>query len=700
MATLAQNLSLSGLQKTLKRGELLFALGIIGILVALILPMPQWLLDIALAFSLAFSILVLMTVLFIERPLEFSSFPTVLLVSTMLRLALNVASTRLILTHGHEGEHAAGRVIEAFGEFVMAGNYVIGLIVFAILVIVNFVVITKGSGRIAEVSARFTLDAMPGKQMAIDADLSAGIINEEESKRRREILEEESNFFGAMDGAAKFVRGDAIAGLLITFINIIGGMIIGIAQKGLDFTHAAQTYTVLTVGDGLVSQMPALIISTGAGMLVSKVGTTGSAEKALFGQLSAYPTALGISSFLMGTLALVPGIPAMPFLMLAGAVGFLAWKVSENAAQSKEQSIQAAESSAAAASTAISPEQALAEVLRIDQIRLEIGYGLIKMVGDDKTHGLMEQIRILRKQLAGELGFVIPAVRIQDNLQLGTTSYAIYIKDLESARGDIRPNMLLVMNPENHQINMGGEPTREPTFGLPAMWVPQSMREEAETKGYTVVDANTVLTTHLAEIIKDNVQELLSFSEVQKILEDLERTHAKLLTDMIPTQISYSGVQRVLQNLLAERISIRDVATIMEGIAEACTTTRNLTLITEHVRTRLARQLSLNHLNSDGVLPLITLAPEWEKGFADSLVGEGDTRQLAMAPLRLQEFIRQVKQVFDQQLAAGETPVLLTTPMIRPYVRSVIERFRPATIVMSQNEIYPKVRLKTVAQIV
>jgi flagellar biosynthesis protein FlhA len=684
------------LREVLRRGEIALALGVISILVVLILPMPAWLLDVCLALSITFSVLILMTVLFIERPLDFSSFPTVLLIATMLRLALNLASTRLILANGHEGPAAAGRVIEAFGQFVMSGNFVIGLIVFAILVLVNFVVITKGSGRIAEVSARFSLDAMPGKQMAIDADLSAGLIDEAEARARRKMLEDESAFFGAMDGAAKFVRGDAVAGLVITFINIIGGIIIGVAQQELSLAEASHTYTVLTVGDGLVSQIPALIVSTGAGILVSKAGATGSADKALFGQLGGYPSALGLSSFLMVALSLLPGIPMVPFLALAGLTGAAAWMLTRRRAQA-ETAAATAEAEQAAKAPVL--EEPISTALQIDNIRLELGYGLLPLINSERGQRLTDQIKSLRRQLAMELGFVLPSVRIQDNLQLPANTYVVRIKEIEAGRGELRPNMILVMDPRGEKIGLPGEETVEPTFGLPAMWVDPGAREEALFRGYTVVDPATVITTHLTEVVKDNMAELLSHAETQKLLDELPKDHQKLVADTIPSQISVGGVQRVLQNLLSERVSIRDLPSILEGISEACGYTRNISAITEHVRARLARQISDAAADANGVVPLITLSPEWEQAFADAIQGEGDDRQLAMPPSQLQQFITAVRQTFERHAMMGETPVLLTSPAIRPFVRSIIERFRPVTVVMSQNEIHARARIKTLGQI-
>ena len=688
-----------GLVNLLKRGDLIFALGVIGILVVLILPMPTWLLDMSLAFSITFSVLILMTAIFIEKPLDFNSFPTVLLLATMIRLALNLASTRLILAEGHTGTDAAGQVIQAFGGFVMQVNFVIGIIVFSILVIVNFIVITKGSGRIAEVAARFTLDAMPGKQMAIDADLSSGLIDEDDARSRRKNLEDESTFFGAMDGASKFVRGDAIAGLLITLINVLGGMIIGVAQNDLTFAKAADTYTRLTVGDGLVSQIPALIVSTAAGMMVTKAGITGPTEATLFRQLGGQPKTLGLSSFLLVGLAAMPGIPAFPFLLLAFITGTMGFVVTARDKSRAEEAIKALEETTPEPSKAA--EEPIATALRIDYLRLELGYGLLSLINapSEKGQRLTDQIKALRRQLASEMGFVMPSVRIQDNMQLPANTYVIRVKEIESGRGDLRPSMLLVMDPRGEEITLAGEKTLEPTFGLPAMWIEDSNREEALFRGYTVVDPATVVTTHLTEIIKDNMDDLLSYAETQKLLDELDKEQQKLVDSIVPGTISLGGLQRVLQNLLAERVSIRDLPTILEGVAEACAGTRNVMLITEHVRARLARQISDANVNDQGFIPLVTLSPPWEQAFAESIVGPEDDKQLSMAPSKLQEFISALRTNFERQAMMGESPVLLTSPAIRPYVRSIVERFRPMTVVMSQNEIHPKAKIKTVGQV-
>jgi flagellar biosynthesis protein FlhA len=679
----------------LRRSDIGLAVAMMAILVVLILPLPALLLDFSLAISITFSVLILMTALFIQAPLEFSAFPTVLLIATMLRLALNLASTRLILAHGHEGTAAAGHVIEAFGGFVMGGNFVIGIIVFTILVIVNFVVITKGSGRIAEVAARFHLDAMPGKQMAIDADLSAGLIDEKEARRRRKNLEDESGFFGAMDGASKFVRGDAIAGLLVVLINVIGGMIIGILQQNLSFADAAHAYTLLTVGDGLVTQVPALIVSISAGLLVSKAGVTGAADKALLSQLSSYPKALGMSAAVMMVMSLLPGIPMIPFLILGGGTASLAYTINR-----RNKLAIAAETKKTEVAQAAPVEEPMSAALKMDDLKIELGYALLPLVNaPDGSDRLTEQIKALRRSLAIEMGFVMPAVRILDNVQLDANSYVIKIKEVEAGTGKVWHGQYMVMDPAGNQVTLPGVHTTEPTFGLPATWIDAALKEEASVKGYTVVDAATVLATHLTELIKANMSELLSYGEVQKLIKELPKEQSELIKDIVPSLITISGIQRVLQILLAERVSIRDLATILEGIADGLGTTRNPAMLAEHVRARLARQLCAQHTTGVGHLPIIALTAKWEQAFAESIVGQGDDRSLAMQPSRLTEFINLVREKFEQAARDGEAPVLVTSPSIRPFVRGIIERFRAQTSVMAQSEIHPRARLKTVASI-
>ncbi len=688
-----------GLARRLARGDIAMGVGVLALLVMLLLPMPRALLDFALAISICFSVLILMTALFIKSPLEFTAFPAILLIATMLRLGLNVASTRLILSEGSNGTEAAGDIIEAFGNFVMQGNFVIGIIVFIILVIVNFVVITKGSGRIAEVAARFTLDAMPGKQMAIDADLSSGLITEQEAKQRRKDLEDQSNFFGAMDGASKFVRGDAIAGILITSINLIGGMIIGVAQSGMEFGDAASTYSTLTIGDGLVSQIPALIVSLAAGLLVSKAGVEGEADKAVFGQLSANPSAMGMVAGAALAVGLLPGMPLLPFAGLAAGAGAIAFFGARGQQRSADEDALAEATAQQEQADAARSEAPIEDTLHIDELKIELGYALLPLINDVEGRRLTDQVKALRKNLAQETGFVLPSVRIVDNMQFSGEQYAIKVKEMDAGAGDLKMNHLLAMDPTGAQVDLPGTHVKEPAFGLPATWIEETLREEATFRGYTLVDPAAVLVTHLTEILRDNMADLLSYSETEKLLDSLPKEHKKLLDEITPGQISRAGVQRVLQNLLKERVSIRDLPAIIEGVAEASGATQNLDAVTEHVRARLSRQICYANRGPDGMLPVLSLTPQWEQAFAEALVGEGERRQLALAPSKLRDFVAQVRDGFDRAGAAGDVPVLLTSPQIRPYVRSLAERFRPQTVIMSQNEIHPSARLKTVGQV-
>ena len=686
--------AMAGLQGQLKRyglgTDIGLALAVVALLSVLILPLPTFILDLGLALSVTMSVLVLMVAMFLARPLDFTSFPTLLLLTTLLRLSLNVATTRLILSHGNEGPNSAGHVVAAFGGFLMGGDVVIGLILFSILLVVNFMVITKGSGRIAEVAARFSLDAMPGKQMAIDSDMSSGMIDEATARRRRKDLEAESGFYGAMDGAAKFVRGDAIASLIITSINIVGGLAIGLVRHGLPFSEAASTYTTLTVGDGLVSQIPALLVSTAAGIVVTKGGMEGTADVALMRQLGGNAKPLAMAAGAAAVLALMPGLPAIPFLALAGLAGGGAWL------RHKSPIVDEVVSAPAPPPPSEPP---ISEALRIDMIRLELGYGLLGLAGGEAPR-LTEQIRQMRRALASEMGFVIPPVRIQDNMQLGADSYCVRIKEIEAGRGELRANLFLVMDPQGGVPDLAGEATTEPAFGLPALWIDPGLRDEAVFRGCTVVDPSSVLATHLTELIKQTMSELLSFAETQKLLDDLPREQQKLIGELIPQQISIGGVQRVLQMLLAERVSIRDLPTILEGIQEACAgQTRAMVAIVSHVRTRLARQISDSHMGQAGYIPLVTLSPEWENAFAEALSGPADDRQLAMAPSRMAEFMQRLRAAFDTAAQDGEAPVLLTGSQIRFHVRAIVERIRPMTPVLAQTEIFARARIRTIGSI-
>jgi len=678
----------------LRHRDVLFALGLVFVLTVLILPVPSWMLDVGLALSMALSVLILMVALWIGRPLDFSSFPTVLLIATLLRLALNLASTRLILAEGHTGTDAAGHVIMGFANFVMGGNFVIGLIVFAILVVVNFIVITKGASRIAEVGARFALDAMPGKQMAIDADLAAGLIDESQARARRQELEQESAFFGAMDGASKFVRGDAVAGLIITAINVLGGMVIGVAQQDMPFGDAAHAYTILTVGDGLVTQIPALIVSLAAGILVSKGGNRGSVDEAMLGQLGAYPKALAVAGGLMGLLAVTPGLPMGPFLALGVAAGGLAWWLPRQA-RLKEEAKRTEELMAAKAPTA---EEPVADMLRVDDIRLELGSGLVTLILDP-AQGLSAKVRRLRKRFATEYGFLLPQVRLRDSTSLPLNSYEIAIQGVVVAKGEIQARRMLAIDPRHQGIDVPGTDTREPTFGLPARWIEPAFAEEAELKGFTVVDADSVVTTHLAEIIKEHMPTLLGYAATKRLLDELDREHQKLVADLIPAQATLSVVQRVLQALLAERVSIRNLPVILEGISEASSWTRNITLITEHVRTRLSLQICQALTTADGTIPVIVVSPGWEQAFLENIMEEGEDRRFVMPPSQVQEFLLAARARIQAHAGADYWPAVLVAPAARPFVRSLLERVSPGTPVICHNELHRKAPVTTIDQI-
>jgi flagellar biosynthesis protein FlhA len=672
-----------------RSSDLALALGVVLLVVVMVVPLPPLILDFGLAISITSSVLVLMVALFMNRPLDFSSFPTVLLLTTLLRLVLNVATTRAILANGHEGPEAAGAVISVFGQFLMGGDVLVGMIVFAILLIVNFMVVTKGSERIAEVSARFSLDAMPGKQMAIDADLSSGLIGEEQARKRRKELSDESSFFGSMDGASKFVRGDAIAGLISTFINLLGGMAIGIGRHGMPFDEAVMTYSILTVGDGLVGQIPALLISVAAGIVVTKGGTEGSADKALFGQLGGTSKPLGVAAGAAGLMAVLPGMPFIPFMLLAGAAGAASWF------RWKEETAAAA-AAAAPAMPDGATEAPVAATLQIDLLRVELGYGLLSLAAGEAPR-LTEQIRSLRKSIAQEMGFVLPAVRIQDNLRLDPDEYIVRVKEIEAGRGRLSPPLLLAIDPSGNVPPLPGDRVSEPTFGLPAIWIAEQNRDEALALGCTVVDAAGVLATHLTELVRENMSELLSHAETQKLLDELPREHQRLVSDLIPAQASVGTVQRVLQSLLGERVSIRDLPTILEGIQEAnAIGIRSVAGMVATVRTRLARQISEAVRGPAGYVPMVALSPEWESAFAENITGQGEDRHLTMPASRLAEFMQRLRDTLDAAAASGEAPVLVCSGAVRTHVRAIVERFRPATPVLSQTEIHPRARIRTV----
>ncbi|GAA4228357.1 flagellar biosynthesis protein FlhA [Sagittula marina] len=670
-----------------------FAIAVALILAVLFVPLPAAVLDFGLAVSLSVSVLVLMVALWIPKPLEFNSFPTLLLVVTMLRLSLNVASTRLILSEGHTGPGAAGGVIEGFSRFIVSGNFIIGIVVFAILLVINFVVITKGSTRIAEVTARFSLDSMPGKQMAIDADLGAGIIDEDQARARRKEVEDESGFFGAMDGASKFVRGDAVAGLIITLINVVGGILIGVAQHGLSLSEAADFYTVLTIGDGLVTQVPALIVSLAAGLIVTKGGTEGAANEAVLGQLSKFPKALFMASLLLFGIGLLPGFPSLIFTALAiimAVLGVAVMRQAEEAQASVDR-----EDAARQRAEAVAPEDNIQETLKLDGLRLELGQGLVQLISNSDA-ALTGKIKSLRNLFAREFGFVLPSVRIKDEPMLPAQTYAILVQGVEVARGELRPTGMMVVNPG--ACGLPGERGKDPTFGLDALWVDKETGARAEAMGLTVVDPESVIITHLTEVVKEHLPELTTYGATQDLVEGLDREYQKLVAE-IPGSAPMVLVQHVLQALLAERVSIRNLPLIIESIAEAKRSTSSVTQITEAVRRRLSNQICKALQDDTGFISVISMSPAWEKEFLEALRVNGDDRNFVMSPQRVQEFVLQARREIQKFAEQDQWPALLVSPEIRSFVRSMLERVSPMTVVLSHNEIHRKTALRTLATV-
>ncbi|SDG47596.1 flagellar biosynthesis protein FlhA [Sulfitobacter delicatus] len=670
-----------------------FAVGMSLVLAVLFLPLPPILLDFGLALSLSLSVLIFMVALWIPSPLQFNSFPTLLLVTTMLRLSLNVASTRLILSEGHAGMHAAGNVIQGFSKFIVAGNFVIGVVIFAILVIINFVVITKGSTRIAEVAARFSLDAMPGKQMAIDADMGAGLIDEDEAQRRRKELEDESAFFGAMDGASKFVRGDAVAGLIITLINVIGGILIGVVQRGMGVGDAFNVFTSLTIGDGLVSQIPALVVSLAAGLIVTKGGTRGAANEAVFDQLSNFPKALYMAAMLLFGIGLLPGFPLFVFALLAAAMVGLGVMIQRGAVEAAGEKARA---DAAEQQKQDTPE-AETNPMHLDELRLVLGEGLVALANRPDAV-LPSKIKSLRKHFAEEFGFPMPSVRIKDDVSLPINSYSFQIHGVDVAKGDIRANQMMVINPEGAPLALPGEATREPTFGLDALWVDSKVADQAEAQGYTVVDPESVITTHLTEVVKENMAELLTYGAAKEAIEGLDRNYQKLVSDL-PVPSPAIMVQQVLQELLLERVSIRNLPLIVEAMAEATRQTSKPALVLENVRRRLSSQICQGLADGQGFVPVITLSPSWEAEFIEAVKIVGEERTFVMSPKRVQEFVLQARQQIQRFASEDSWPALMVNPEARSYVRSMLERVSPMTPVISNAEIHRKVSLRTVATI-
>ena len=691
LSTVQNSITGFNYRQLLGRSDIIAALGLVSILMLMIIPLPAMILDVFLSLSITVALLILILSLYTVKATDFSIFPSILLTTTLFRLALNVASTRLILLHGDEGPGAAGSVIQSFGQFVVGGNYVVGLVIFVILVLINFMVITKGAGRVAEVAARFTLDAMPGKQMAIDADLNAGLINEDQARSRREDIAKEASFHGAMDGASKFVKGDAIAAIIITLINIGAGFVIGVVQKGMPMAEAAAIYTILTVGDGLVGQIPALIISTAAGLLVTRaVGEKdfGSDLKKQFSQSS---VALWVVSGIVMVFALIPGLPFFPFLLLAVAVAALALQIDRRDKAAAE--VTTAEPSAAPTRR----EENYEEMLNVDLLQLEVGYGLIPFVDSAQDGELLNRIQSIRKQFAMSNGFIVPPVHIRDNLQLTPNQYVFSLKGVRVGGAEILPGHFMAMDPGMVTETISGIATTEPAFGLPAIWITSDKKDRAQIAGYTVVDCTTVMATHISEIIKQHAHELVGRQEVQGLLDNLGRSYPKLVEELVPTVLSLGTIMRVLQNLLKEGVSIRDLRTILETMADYAPSTQDAEILTEYVRHALARSIS-HDLGVNGVIPVITLAKTAEDAIRNAVQHKESGSYLAIDPLIAQRILDGIGRAIGQ-FEGGGRPTLLAAPQIRPYVRSLTERYYPGMAVISHNEVVPSLKVRSLGTV-
>lgn len=684
---------LASWKEHLPGGEALVPVAFVTVVILMVVPIPTGGLDLFLAFSIALSLIVLLLAMYTMKPLEFSTFPSVLLVLTLFRLSLNVASTRLILGSGADGPGAAGRVIESFGNFVVGGSYVVGIVIFLILVLINFVVITKGAGRIAEVAARFTLDAMPGKQLAVDAELNSGILSEKEARERRRSIEAEADFYGAMDGASKFVRGDAIAGLLIAAINILGGLFIGVIQGGLGIFEAAEIYTTLTIGDGLVSQIPALLVSTAAGVIVTRAASGSDLGSEVTSQIFLNPRVLGTVAVILTGFALVPGLPFVPFTVLAAAMGGLAYVAMGQEEESETEGATTEVTEAATETADGSPKNPVPGPL--DLLELEVGYELVPLVDGHAGGELIERIRSLRTQLGQEMGLAVPPVHIRDNLQLKPGEYAILLKGVEIARYEARMGYFLAISPGNADPTLAGVETKEPAFGLDALWVPSADRERAQLAGYTVVDVATVVVTHLTEIIRRHANELLGRQEVQTLLDGLADTHPKVVEELVPQVLTLGGVQKVMQNLLRENVSIRDILTIVETLADYGPTTKDPQILTEHVRQALGRSIVQRFLTEERVLPLITLSPRLERRVTESVQRTEDGSYLALDPTVAQAMVGKLAGLGEQFALQNHQPLLLCSSAIRSPLRRFTERFLPSLSIIAPGEVPTNVKIES-----
>ncbi|WP_243359326.1 flagellar biosynthesis protein FlhA [Fundidesulfovibrio terrae] len=677
-----------------KQGDIMLAGGVVLILFVMLVPVPTIIIDLMLTLSISVSMVVLVTSMFMSSPLEFSIYPSLLLVTTMMRLALNVASTRLVLLHGDEGTGAAGQVIKAFGEFVVGGNYVIGIVVFLILFSLNKTVIVAGTTRIAEVAARFTLDAMPGKQMAIEADLNAGLLTEEEATRRRELIRKEADFYGAMDGASKFVSGDVQATILISAINIVGGFLVGVLQKGMDWKQAAATYTILTIGDGLVSIIPSIIISVSAGLIVSRAAAEAKMGEEFIAQLTGHPKALTLVSGIIFLFGLVPGMPFVPFTILS----VLMFVLSRVTQKQKDIVSEGSQAEKAAPQELETPEE-VQQLLPLDSLELEVGYGLIPLVDEDQNGNLLARIRSIRRQFALDMGVIIPSLHLRDNLQLKPGQYAVLIKGNEVASAEILIDHFLAMDPGDAKHRIQGVETREPAFNLPALWIPEVSKEEAMLAGYTVVDPATVISTHLTEVFKRNLHEFLGRQEVQALLDNLHKRAPKAVEELVPGILSLGAVQKVLQNLVREGVSARDMLTIVETLADYGISTKDPDQLTEYVRSRMGRSIVKPFLTGDATLPIFTLAPTVEGMVQESIRHTDHGSFLAMDPGSAQNLIASINQHLERAVVSEGQPVLLVSPVTRPHLAQLLNRFLPTLPVISQAEIPAEIRLQSLATI-
>ncbi|WP_419780150.1 flagellar biosynthesis protein FlhA [Maridesulfovibrio sp.] len=678
-------------EKFAKQGDVLLAGGVVIILFVMLIPLPTMFIDFMLTVSISLGLVILITSMFMQSPLEFSIFPTLLLVTTLLRLALNVATTRAILLHGDEGTSAAGSVIQSFGEFVVGGNYIIGMVIFMILFILNKTVIVQGTTRIAEVAARFTLDAMPGKQMAIEADLNSGLIDEDEARSQRENLRREADFYGAMDGAGKFVQGDVNAGLIITAINIIGGILIGVLQKNMAWTDAAQTYTLLTIGDGLVSTIPSLIISTSAGIIVSRAAAEAKMGEEFIGQLTFHSRALKLVSIILVVFGIVPGMPTIPFLCLAVliyCVSLLGRDV-----EAEEQKTEAKAQKAKAEQPSLDSPEEVQALLPLDSLELEVGYGLIPLVDEEQSGNLLSRIRSIRRQYALDMGVIIPSLHLRDNLQLKPGEYRVLIKGNAVASAEILIDHQLAMDPGDAKHRIKGIETVEPAFNLPAVWIPDTQKEEAMLAGYTVVDPSTVIATHLTEVFRRNLGEFLGRQETQDLLDNLSKRAPKAVEDLVPNILSLGAVQKVLQNLVRENVSIRDLLTIVEALADYGPSIQDPNQLTEYVRSHMSRTIIKPYLASDGSLPILTFGPSVDAKLNDAVRSSETGGFLALDPGSAQQLIQSINTTAENVLDTDGQPVLLCAPQLRSHLAQLMVRFLPTIPVISQAEIPASVRI-------